>query len=699
MKKSNVNVVLFAIIIIGSILRLVYIFEISKSPFFFTPFGDPEYFDNWAFRIAQGNLMGNDIFFKPPFYAYILAFFYKIFGHSQLIPRLLNTAFDCISTYLLFLIGKKLYNERVGLISAFIGALCGIFVYFSGEILGTSLVVLLSLSFLYCLLIAERSMFKWFMAGLVLSLAIIARPNFLIFIPGLVIYILMKRKNTKIRVKIAIVFLFGSSIFLLLTGIRNYVVGKDFVLVNYSLGVNFFIGNNRNSDGVSAVLPGYGNDWDEYSIAERELEHVLKPGEVSRFWLGKGLNEIREFPGHSGLLLLKKVYLLFNGKEISNNQNIYLYSKRSHIAKFLLFFIGNRRLYFAFPSSLVFALGLTGIIISLQRRMTKAYILIFFVLVYGFSVVIFFVSSRYRMPMFAYIIPFSAYSIFWISKNFKSKKNLIMWSITFAVFLVLCNFDPFGVRMINKALEMYNLGNVYYKKGDFIKAKEFYEKGIEVNASFPGLHLNLGSVYFKESNLERAENEYRTEIRINPNDGKVYNNLALVYEKEGDLEKAIEYGRKATEIMPRFGPAYVTIGRLYVKEQKYDSAFVFLRFANRLKNDDVKALSLLGFVSLKLGRFEQSVDFYTKALKLQNDNSNLHYNIAVAYIALGNLNDSERHLKRALSLEKGFTAAHYNLGLIYLKEGKEKKAKEEFRRVLALNPDFKQAKKMIEKME
>ncbi len=699
MKKSNVNVALFAIIIIGSILRLVYLFQISKSPFFYFPFGDPGYFDRWAIGIAHGDLVGSDAFFKPPMYAYVLAFFYKIFGHNLLIPRLLNTTFDCVSVYLLFLIGKRLYNERVGLISALIGSLCGIFIYFSGEILGTSLAVLLSLLFLYLLLIAEDDMFKWFIAGCVLSLAVIARPNFLIFIPGLVVYVFITQKSTRIKVKTTVVFLLGTLIFLLPTCMRNYVVERDFILVNYSAGVNFFIGNNRSSDGVSAVLPGYGNDWDEYSIAERELKSVLKPSEVSRFWLVKGLKNIREFPGHSGLLLLKKVYLLFNGKEISNNQNIYLYSKRSNIMKFLLFLIGNRRLYFAFPSSVVFALGLTGIIISLQKRIKASYLLIFLVLVYGFSVIIFFISSRYRMPMVAYIIPFSAYSIFWISKNTKNKKHLITWSFTFVVLMVLCNFDPFGTKMANQALEMYNLGNAYYRKGNYERAKTFYENGIKMNASFPGIYLNLGNIYLKENNLEWATNEYRMEIKVNPNDGRAYSNLALIYEREGNLGKGKEYGRKAVTIMPRLVSSYITVGRIYVKEQKYDSASVFLRFANRIKNNDVRILSLLGLVNLKLEQYKQSVDFYTKALKIQSDNPNLHYNIAVAYIVLGNLNDSERHLKKALSLKKGFLAAHYNLGLIYLQEGEKEKAKAEFKRVLVLNPDFSEAKKMIEKME
>ncbi|MCK4575162.1 tetratricopeptide repeat protein [candidate division WOR-3 bacterium] len=695
MKSKNMRFLIIIVVGLGIIVRLIYILEIRNSPFFYSPFGDPEVFNTWALQIAKGNIMGNEVFFKAPLYPYVLALFYRLMGNSFFIPRYLNILFDGISIFFLYLIGKRLINQTVGLIAASIASISGILIYFSGEVLGTSLAVLLSLATLYLFLIANDRIWRWFAAGFVLSFLILVRPNFLICIPCIFLYVILRKGALFLKVKISLLFLVGTAILLTATGIRNYVVGKNFVLVNYSGGVNFYIGNNPESDGVSAVLPGYGNDWDEYSIAEIEMKRELMPSEVSRFWLMKGLRFIEKYPNRFVFLLIKKSYLLWNGKEISNNQNIYRYARNSQLIKFLLFIYGSKRFYFSFSSSIIFSLGLTGIFLTFKRR--KEFIIpLILVISYGFSVAIFFTSSRYRMPFFAFLIPFSGYSVYWFIEHLKEKRNVMLWFFSFLPFLFLCNFDPYCISMENDALEYYNLGNAYLRKGEIDKAKEYYKQGIEENFYFPRLHLNLGVLYFKEGNLREAENEYLLEIKVNPEDGRTYHNISLLYEREKNVKGAIRFGKKAIEKTPRFVEPYVNVGRLYIKEEKFDSALIYLEKVNRIKKNDGKILSLLGLVNLKLQRYDSAIKHYKNAIGFISGDPFLHYNLAVAYIAMESFEDARNNLLQALSLKKNFAAAHYNLGLIYLKESDQKKAKEHFEKALQIQPDLLDAKKMIE---
>ncbi|TES91298.1 MAG: tetratricopeptide repeat protein [Candidatus Cloacimonadota bacterium] len=698
MKKLNHKIPILLILALGIILRMIYVLEIRRSPFFYSPFGDPDFFDRWALNIAQGDIIGKEIFFKAPLYPYVLSFFYRLLGHNLIIPRLLNIFFDGFSILLLFLLGKKMFNRKVGLIAAIAASVSGILIYFTGEILGTSLGVLLSLSFLYLLLVIDGRMWRWFCTGFVLSLAIIVRPNFLLCIPFILLYVFSRRKKLIFKIKSSTIFLAGALSLLLITGVRNYIVARDFVLINYSGGVNFYIGNNAESDGVSAVLPGYGNDWDEYSIAEIEMKRELKPGEVSRFWLMKGFGFIKEHPGHFVHLFFKKCYLLWNGKEISNNQNIYRYGKNSLAMKFLLFCYGSKSLYFAFPSSLVLSLGLSGIFLTLREKKTLflPYLLI---ASYGLSVVLFFVSSRYRMGFFVFIIPFSAYSIYWFTTHIREKKSIFIWVLSFIPFLFLSNFDPYKTSMENAALESYNLGNAYLRVGELDKAKNYYKRGLKENFYFPRLHLNLGAVYFKQDNFEDAEKEYQLEIKVNPDEARAYHNLSLLYEREGKVKDAIFYERKAVEKRPRFVEAHLNLGKMYVKESKYDSALGFLEKADRLKKNDSKILSLLGFINLELKNYDRTIFFYEKTIELVNDVPIFHYNLAVAYIARGNLEEARKYLINAISLKRDFAAAHYNLGMIHLKEGNTGEAKKEFEEALRIQPNLIEAKKMIEKME
>ncbi|TET17544.1 MAG: hypothetical protein E3J78_07440, partial [Candidatus Cloacimonadota bacterium] len=116
MKKIKPSLLLLFIIVVGVLLRITYITEIQRNPFFFAPFGDAQVFDAWAVTIAEGNIVGTEVFFKAPLYPYILAFLYKCAGHHMLFPRLLNLLFDAASILLLFLIGKKIWGTTTGII-------------------------------------------------------------------------------------------------------------------------------------------------------------------------------------------------------------------------------------------------------------------------------------------------------------------------------------------------------------------------------------------------------------------------------------------------------------------------------------------------------------------------------------------------------------------------------------------------------
>ncbi len=91
-------------------------------------------------------------------------------------------------------------------------------------------------------------------------------------------------------------------------------------------GVNFYIGNNPEADGVSAVMPGrLGYSWQYADIkyaAEQEAQTSLTPAQVSSYYFNLGLESIVSDPARWLSLMVKKTYLIFSGEEISNNRNL-----------------------------------------------------------------------------------------------------------------------------------------------------------------------------------------------------------------------------------------------------------------------------------------------------------------------------------------------------------------------------------------
>lgn len=81
--------------------------------------------------------------FHPPLYYLIIKFWTSIFGYSEVALRIPSVIFGVVSTYIIYLIGKKMFNAKVGLIASIFASTSGLLIYYSQEARMYSLVVLL----------------------------------------------------------------------------------------------------------------------------------------------------------------------------------------------------------------------------------------------------------------------------------------------------------------------------------------------------------------------------------------------------------------------------------------------------------------------------------------------------------------------------------------------------------------------------
>jgi len=84
---------LAAVLVLAAGLRLAYLLELRATPWFDQLVVDPEYYDQWAQRIAAGDWLGGPhAFYMDPLYPYLLGIVYRIGGHDLWLARLLNVA-------------------------------------------------------------------------------------------------------------------------------------------------------------------------------------------------------------------------------------------------------------------------------------------------------------------------------------------------------------------------------------------------------------------------------------------------------------------------------------------------------------------------------------------------------------------------------------------------------------------------------
>jgi len=175
--ENRNKVALSAVLALGLYLRLWRIHDL------FAVFHDydPGAYSLGARFILDGYMPYRDfVLVHPPLYDLVLAGIYRVLGYDFFYGRYLSIALSAACIVLLYVLGRKLYNERAGLVAAALFAVEPLMVYFGRrcvqEMLGITLVlcgVLLALEYL-----DTRRRLPLFLSGVLLGLAVASKYVF-----------------------------------------------------------------------------------------------------------------------------------------------------------------------------------------------------------------------------------------------------------------------------------------------------------------------------------------------------------------------------------------------------------------------------------------------------------------------------------------------------------------------------------------
>lgn len=104
--------------------------------------------------VYEGNIRDT----HPPLYHVLLFFFVKIFGHTEFVIRLFSSFCGILSTFFIFILAKKLFSIKEGIISAFIAVFNIYLLYINQWARGYALFLLLSiLTFIFLVNIIKKT--------------------------------------------------------------------------------------------------------------------------------------------------------------------------------------------------------------------------------------------------------------------------------------------------------------------------------------------------------------------------------------------------------------------------------------------------------------------------------------------------------------------------------------------------------------
>ena len=656
---------------VAFVLRLVHLLQLKHNdPLFLSPQMDSLYHHQWALAIAAGREFIHDAFFRAPLYPYFLGLLYKLSGTNLMAVKIIQALIGSASCGLVYLLARGLVEklqipstkpqsstnasspksaicslqsaicnrpgEGVARAAGFVLAAYPLAIWFDGELLLEGLLTFLLLLGFVLLLRSRDSDRQWWLPGLVFGLAAVARPNVLAFLALLPVWLFLGAGHDRIRLgesgscpkparrrsglavgfrRLAQVWVAAALVILPVT-IRNYVVSREFVPIAWQAGTNFYIGNNPESDGVTAIAPGTRASWwggydDVKVLAEEAAGRPLKGAEIDRYWLGKGLEFWRKQPGKALGLLLRKTFLWFAGYEVGNDSNLYAVKRYSFI-NFLLF---NSK-FLKFPFGILLPLALAGVWLARRhwRRLMPLYLL---VAAYSLSFVVFFVTSRYRMPMIPIAAILASVGLVGLVGlvRLSGRERGIALAIALAAFL-LFNANLAGAgRVASLGQNHFAAALGLREQGKNAEALAEVRRALAHDSATNVLSFEatmLGGM----GDLAGAVRAARAATMLHPSEADAYGELGNVFANAGQLDSAAAYFEIQLERDPYSLQAWNNLGNIALSRQDYARARHYYEGALKVRPTFTLAMFHLGLCEYYEGKVEQSHARWQQILKL-----------------------------------------------------------------------------------
>ena len=654
-QHSNKSVFII-VTLIAFVLRMLHLFFMSDNPLFTRPIMDAAVHDSWARGLLNGTWPPAEPFFRAPLYPYFLGLLYKIFDASRFPVQMVHVAISACGAGLAGLSATKIWGNRAGYFAGILLACLWTSIWFSAELLIVSLSVTLNLCLIWLLLSDEKPGWKkLLLIGFVFGLSAITRPNILIILPAIIWYLW---KQFSLKSSLMILFA-GLLIPVLPVTTSNIIRGGDFVPIASQGGVNFFIGNNIDSDGRTAIVPGTRATWqggyeDSIAMAENSTGKSLRPSQVDRWFYTQGLKYLVDEPTDALKLYAHKLKMLLGEGERSNNKFIYPWRDWSPLLRLPIW-----------PGwSVVLAFGVLGLF--RRGKDSRQTFLLLTIILYSLSILLFFVNARFRLPLAAIlIIPagagLDAVRGAIVNRRWQLSKKAIVVALALTLF-AMSDLRGFAENRIGtNPFHHFTLGNSWADAGEDYKAITEYRTAIAIDKKYrqpnfymigDALYGSLGGLLIENQQQEKVIPLYEDWVRRLPESMEARASLGEAMLQAGNIDAAsVQF-----EVMLRQDPqdkrANAGYAWVLYYNKEYGSAMRKFQMLNRKELDTVFMFGE-GLCLIELGRLEESVPVFQKILNLQPGYWQAGGNLAGVYERLGDMENTANAYKNLLKIKPG----------------------------------------------
>jgi tetratricopeptide (TPR) repeat protein len=581
-------------------------------------------------------------FFISPLYLYFL----KSMRASIPAALAVQVVLGSLAVVLLFDTARRWFGLRGAAVTVALASLAGVLTFNETVILQSSLDNILVALSMWCLTLAlQTNRWGWFAtSGMVTALFALNRPNILLWIAALAVVLCVQR-----RFRAMFAFCAGCAVVFSPVLARNALVGHEWVLVSSHGGLNFFIGNNETADGtyhdVRGVRPTIeGQAVDARKLAEQSVGHPLRAREVSRWFYSRAFAWIREHPVNALALFVRKLAMTIHQTDVALN---FSYDFFAHDVRSPL------RWLIVGPWLLV-PLGVAGAMTRWRDREFLPWVA--FLPVYAISVAIFFVSSRYRLPL------------------------LDILAVCAAGVVNIRRPGPVVAGIVAAVVALWPLG---VDSGRSEERTNMVVRLIELHRADEARQL-----------LARWERDRGDPARL-------HHSAALAFLRTNETASAIEQF-EAVLRMPAAQPVLRDSARdelagLHARASRRDDALRVLRSETR-ETMSAERATRLGRIAMQLEAAGDAAQFFEVAVLRQPSNPAAWLDLGVAHLAAGDRTQALQALTRARSLDERDASTWFFLALAEEQGGDRASARHDAEEAVRLRPDFLEAKRFLENL-
>ena len=631
-----------AIFLLALALRLCYLGEISGSLYAKNLVLDAEEYDRLSDQLLQGNwvLDNPSSYVHGPLYTYFIALL-KLCGFHYWGQRLVQLILSALSCVLVFRIASHLFPRPIPLIGGALAAIYWPFIFYSGELLATTLTIFLEM-LLVAFLLYCKDKISWrtiVITALLTTLLVTTRSNTLLFFPVVLWWIYRCSDTPQKKWRFAALFTLSVLLFLSPFLLRNQLVQGT--LLPFQGSWSLYMGTNPNADGTPYTRQGLA--WQRLESLPYHQGHTT-PEARGRFFRAASLEFILNHSGDYLYLLYRKFRLFWHAFEIPVSSDLRYYEQHSLISRILVLNFG-----------VLVPLGLAGLFWG--RRQEPEFVLLYgFILAYLATCLIFTVCARYRLPALPFLIVFAAQGIWQLGNWIRLKK--------FAATV------PFLILLSGTAILAHT--GVDKTRVDHLRSSWLQ-----------------GQVQFRTGDYKQAEQAFAARLREDPQDSDALNSLAATYSRQGRIRRAEAIYKKSLEAAPEHARPWLNLGGLYLQQQRFDEARTALETALRHDPRPVtqgEGHRQLAHLHLLRQDYQQAYQNFKQALAIR-EHPGAYYGLSAACAQLQLEREQRAALERAVALDPTFAPALRNLGALYIQEGNLASAEHTLQQALRSAPN------------